>query len=471
MRAAAIAIVCSGCAQLAGIKDTTGPSGQISLSLDRSYVGAAIVTQPLDLAMPPVVILPSSTVTMTAGAPGQWSARASSAQGVLYTGTDLPTAYQHELDLGATQRATEIVYGDPGAQPPPANAMLMLNVTLPGTYAATQTLEVLAVGTWAQHALGPGEVPALGASTSTPTLAYSSFLPMTNQSPLVAITMADQVLVLRYTGQTLTGQLIVPPFDQTGMDPITGTMAAVTPNTPFDATIDPMAVATRLGTVQPAGSAFASSWRLDASPGYALGTTLGVELDGASLVQTQTSIATSYANPFASLKWKPILTYTCSSSRTFMVGSTQVTFASTMTQQVDPASGLKLDLPVALPQSVSLAGTPLATDGMTATVDPTTPLDVSVTTDGMPADVYALGLIDLVSSGSTVMTVPVIQLYSLGTDFTLPPNVLQAGHTYVLRAGALAGGNTNAATGDLETFTFPASYGIATSGVFTVAGP
>lgn len=470
MRAFAIVSMCAGCAQLAGIQDTSKPSGEVSLQLQRVYLGATIVSEPLDLPASPTAILPSSTVPMPATMPGTYSAHASDALGVLYTGTDLPMPYQHLLELGADQRASELVYVHPNATPPDAAAGLSLNVTLPGTYAATQTIDVIAIGAWSAHTLTGMELPALGASTVTASIPYSMFQPMTDQSPLVKIVQADQVIVARYTGQTLTGQLIVPPFDQTASDMIMGTMAAVTPTVPFDAKIDPMMISTRLGMVQPAGTTFASAWRLDATPLYAVGQTGGMQLDGGSFVMTATSLAASYANPFATLMWKPVLTYASSSSRTYMMGTMPVTLSSFLIEERDPAPGLMLDVPTALPQTVTLASTVLSSDGLMVTVDPTAPTDLSFTTESASATLYGATVYELVADTMGVQRNRVLAMFGLAPSFSIPAGVLQPGHTYEIDAQTMTGGYTGAPDGDMQTFAFPVSYAIAASGVFTVAG-
>jgi len=471
MRVIAIVTLSAGCAQIAGIQDTSKPSGEVSLALQRVYLGATVVSEPLDLPDAPTVILPSSTVPAPETSPGTYVAKASDALGVLYTGTDLPLPYKHVLSLSTDQRASELVYVHPNATPPDPTSALMLDVTLPGTYAATQTLDVFAIGAWSAHTLTGAELPALGASTVSTSIMYSTFGPMTNQSPIVKITNADQVIVARYTGQTLTGQLIVPPFDQTATDMIMGTMAAVTPTVPFDAKIDPMTISMRLDTVQPAGTSFSSVWRLDASPAYAVGQTGGIQLDGGAFVMTATTLAQSYANPFAGLMWKPILTYASSSSRTYMMGTMPISLSSFLIEERDPAAGLTLDVPTALPQTATLASTVLSSDGLMVTVDTTAPTALTFTTESASASLYGIAMYEIApDTMGALQRTRVLSMFALEPSFSIPPGVLQPGHTYQIDAETLSGGYNNAATGDMQGWSFPASFAIAATGVFTVAG-
>jgi hypothetical protein len=49
-----------------------------------------------------------------------------------------------------------------------------------------------------------------------------------------------------------------------------------------------------------------------------------------------------------------------------------------------------------------------------------------------------------------------------------PAGTLKTGHTYVIRAACYLGGHTAAASGDLQTNSFPIARGLLDSGVFTV---
>jgi hypothetical protein len=466
-----IPLFCAGCAQLFGIEDTTGTGGGASLELQRASIGTTVVKAPLDLTDSPVFLVPSSNasgvtpLTGTPTIPGTWAVNLTGTVGATFTPPDLPKR-QEELALGDRQSANHIIYEHPNPEPAAA-AMLMMNVTLPGTYSATQTLQVVAIGAWTAHTLGGSELPAVNTSTITSTLDYTMFTPMTS-SPAAKITKSDQVLVLRYSGANLTGELIAPTFDQTTADPITGTMAQLTPTTPFDAKIDLAAASTRFGMQQPAVTTFGASWRLDASPGYELGSTVGVPLLGASLAMTDTTFSSMYANPFAMLGYKPMLTYSASQARTAMVGTVSTTFGSTLATVTDPGAGLTLGFGSGLPTSIALDNNTLSIDGAMVTVDTTRALGVDLVVDH-PGDLYTVAVEELTVAGAAVTEAPVISVAALDTHITLPPSIFQAGHTYIIVATCISGGYPNAAAGDVATFALPISYGSATSAVFTVA--
>src|SRR5262249_46129313 len=150
---------------------------------------------------------------------------------------------------------------------------------LSGAYAAGESIQVVVIGAWTGHVLAGTELPAVGTSAIAATIPYSAFLPLT-ASPAASITTDDVVVVASYTGSTLAGQLIVPPFAQsTSTDTLTGTMSPVTPTTPFDAHIDVAAAGARLTALPLPGSGLASSWQLIAAPGHALGILAGIALD------------------------------------------------------------------------------------------------------------------------------------------------------------------------------------------------
>jgi hypothetical protein len=240
---------------------------------------------------------------------------------------------------------------------------------------------------------------------------------------------------------------------------------------PFDATIDPMTIATRLGTVQPAGTSFAPVWRLDATPLYAVGQTGGIQLDGGAFVMTATTLAASYANPFAGLMWKPILTYASSSTRTYMVGTAPLSLSSFLIEERDPTPGLTLDVPTALPQTATLGSTVLSTDGVMVIVDSTAPTDLTFTTESAAATLYGAAVYEIAPDMMGVLQRNrVISLFALEPSFAIPAGVLQPGHTYQIDGLSMTGGYTGAPDGDMQTFSFPVSYAVAATGVFTVAG-
>lgn len=457
----------SGCAQIAGIAETSAPS-TASVDLQRVSVGASVVTSPLELAAPPTFLLAAGNLDGTPGAAGHWSAPAPLAENpaVLYTAPDQPKAFQHELAFATrATRAGFIAFEHPMPAPAPASS-LMVDVTLPGIYSATQTLEIAAIGAWTHLVLAGAELPLAGAMAISTTIPYASFT-ATTASPRARISSMDRVVVLRYMGQTLTGSLEVPVFDQSdATDTLTGTMTAVTADTPFDAAVDPPTVASRYAAIQPAMSVPAMTWRVTASPGASVGATNGVGLAGGAVAMADTSISSSYSDPFAS--WPAVLTYTTAASRTYTLGGAPVTLSASLSSSLDPAAGLTLDLPAGLATGTSIAQTALITDGMPVSLDPTQPVAVDLTTDKAANSWYAIRIDEFTVVGASVSRTPVIEVLGPTPHLTLPPRVLQAGHTYTVVATCIAGGNPAAASGDLETFAFPISIGQVDSAVFTV---
>ena len=475
--AIAIAVVCSSCAQVFGIDETTPPAAA-TLELQRVSIGATVVTGPLDVGAntPAFLAVDASDpsgfgrITGTLTEPGHWSAAIASVAGVVYRAPDLPMPFQHELAFQSRAQSTSFVaFEHPNPQPAPAASNVMVSVTLPGLYAATEALQIVAIGAWTNHVLTGGELPAVGATAIATTIPYAAFRAMT-ASPPARITLQDVVLVLRYTGNTLTGQLILPPFDQTtGTDVVTGTMGTVTATTPFDAKIDPMMVASRFAAQMPKGSAPVLGWRIAAAPGYSVGVPTGVLLNGAGVAMADTTIAGTFSNPFTTNMWKPMLTYVSSGTRTFTLGGTTVTLGSSLSSLADPSPGLMLDLPAGLPTAISLDGAPLTSDGMTVTTDVTKPVDVEITADRPTNAYYDATLIEIAVVGSSVISTPVIEVSGSSPHLTLPPNVLLHGHTYTLNVACIAGGRPDAASGNLQTFALPMSVGTAASGIFTIA--
>ncbi|HUJ60779.1 MAG TPA: hypothetical protein VLX92_19890 [Kofleriaceae bacterium] len=469
MRGTLALLLATGCAQLLGIDETSGPKGAASLALDRVSVGATVVTAPLDLAAPPEFVLgDGSEVAGAAGEAGTWTTTSSGTAAMIYTAPDLPMPYQHDLALGAAVQGNFIAFEHPDPRPAPG-ASIVLAVTLPGVYAAGESFEIAAIGAWTQHVLAGGELPTLGASQLSASIPYTSFT-ATTSSPPARIAMADAVLVLRYDGAALSGVFIAPPFDQSDTsDTLSGTMIAVTADTQLSAMIDPTTVATRFDAVVPAGSTPGLAWQLAAAPGYAAGVTTGVTLLSGAPAMTDTTFSGSYANPLATLGWKPALTYVASASRTVTLGGATVALGTELAMVVDPGAGLVLDLPAGLPTMTSLAGMPLTSDGMTLSVDPGQPLPVAITADKPDATLYHALVEELAVVGTSATQTPVIDLVGTSPMLTLPPNVLQRGHTYAIVASCVQGGYPNAGSGDLRTFALPLAIGSATSAAFTIA--
>jgi hypothetical protein len=262
----------------------------------------------------------------------------------------------------------------------------------------------------------------------------------------------------------------VAPFDQSDVtDTISGSMNPITADTPFDAAIDPAGLATRLGAARPAAtSAPGVAWSVSAAPGYSVGATAGVLLAAAPVAMTDTTFSASFGNPFAMQHWQPMLTYFGVAARAFTTGGAMVTLTSSLVAIVDPARGIQLKTVAAgLPTAIALAGTALASDGMTVSVDPTQAIAIDITADAASA-LYLAELDEIAVVGTSATRTPVVSVAGPATHLVLPPSVMQHGHTYVIVATCIGGGFANAASGDFQTFTLPVARGAATSGVFTL---
>lgn len=465
-----IALAGSGCAQLLGIDVTSSSGTSATLDVQRASIGTTVVLAPLDLTTPPTFFDASAPngVAATQTTLGTWGTTLADATDVAYTAPDLPTPFEHDIEIASSKAlANFIAFEHPSPQPAPAS-MLMLEVTLPDAYAATQTLEVAAIGAWTHYTLSGMDLPIAGATSVATTLPYASFT-ATTASPPAQITMQDTLLVLRYSGTNLTGVFQVPSFDQTeGTDPVMGAMTAVVPGTPFDATIDPTTLGTRFDALKPSDAGLTMSWRLDASPGYAVGATTGVQLGGAAIAPTDLTFSSTYTNPFDALQWQPMLSYSASETRSVVLGGATANLQASMLSIVDPAAGLILDAPAGLPTMISIDQTLLTTDAMTVTLDPTTPLEVDFMSDVATSTYYSVTVAEIAVVGTSVTRTAVITVDGPAPQLTLPPNTLKVGHTYTLAAACIAGGYPNAATGDLQTFALPISIGEADSAVFTV---
>ena len=467
------ALPLAGCAQLFGIDNTTGPAAGsgASVSIQRVSIGAAINKGPQDLSMDMASFLvgDASGLTMEPAAnpaPGVWAANVPGTPPALFTLEDLPMAAQHLWALPSpAQKGNLIAFEHPNSTAPSTTSQIALNVTIPAY--ASEGLEVYAVGAWMRHVLSGAELPAAAATAITATIPYSSFTPAVGNAP-ARITLADVVLVLRYTGATLSGVLQATPFDQTdGTDNVGGTMVSVTTDKTLSVPL-PTDLATRYSAVRPAVGTPGSSWSVTAAPGESMGVANGVPLLSGSPAAADTMVTGTYGDPFESLGWPAAFTLSTSASRTYMLNTIAVTLGASLSTQVD-ASATAAPLDAGLPTTILLGTTQLNSDGLMITVDPTAPVDVSFLADKSSNTLYTATISELVMNGTAYDRQPVIAaVTSPDPKFLFPAGTLQSGHIYVIRAGCLQGGYTGAATGDLQTRSFPLSQGTLDSGVFTV---
>ena len=473
IRSIAIAVL-AGCAQLFGIDTTTSPDAAapgVSLNLRRVSVGATLVYGPLDLAGQSATFLLADG-TKVAGmvtASGTWTAPVpTGTPAVEFTVPDLGATFPRVLELPSrTLRDNFYLPEHPNPQPPSATSQLMVDVTLPSTYAAAERLELSVIGAWMSHVLSAAELPGVGATTVATTIRYASFSPFAGGAP-ARIRADDAVLLSRYVGTALTG-VFQTAFDQTdATDPVAGAMTAVMADKTLSATVDPTGLAMRYTAVNPRVSGLAMSWGLTAAPGHAAGAISGPTLESGSVAMVETSITRPYANPFESLGWPTVLGYYTSETRTYMFMGVAMTLYAGLYSILEPGAANTLDLPAALPQTISIAQQPLTSDGMTVSLDLTRPVDVTFVADVAVNTTYELVLYELVLVGPTAKTQVVIDVRGTDPKLALPSELIQVGHTYMIRLYTLKGGYGNATTGDLQTLTLPYSSGYLDSGVFTV---
>ncbi|HTR52127.1 MAG TPA: hypothetical protein VMJ10_15545 [Kofleriaceae bacterium] len=473
VRGAVVAtLLVAGCAQIAGIDDTTGGNGLVTLHVTALYDGATVVEQPLDVTMQTASWFDSTTddtYAATQTDSNGWSADVASSSPVAqFTLPDVPTPYTHLVASGSRDVTyPEVFYGHPSATPPPSGASFMVQVVLPTPIAATEQYQIAAVGAWMTDVLSATEAPVTATSIGPETIDYSEFAPST-PSPAAAITSADLVAMVRYTSGTLTGALVFPAFDQTGSPaPLTGTLTAVTADQTFTATIDPTTAAARYGALRPAMTGFAVTWGLYAAPGATIDSGAGIRLASGAPAMTDTSLTASYGNPFTAQSWPPLFEYVTSANRSSVAGGITIGLGAGIYTVTDTSANQNLSLPVGLPELVTIDQMPLNTDGMALALAPG-PVDVSFIADQQSNTSYELTMYDIVVTGTTVTHAPVFDYVGPTTDFVVPAELFHTGHTYVIRASCIAGGEPGFATGDLVTRSLPMSVGYFDSAVFTV---
>ncbi len=472
-----------GCAQLAGIDETTGgPADRVSLQIDRLSVGATVVrtTQDLSENTASFLVADDAVPEGFTRVPAEltdvnlWSAAIP--EGTPPVQFDLPEAgvpWQRVWQF-PNRNLTGLfgVYEHPAPQPAPSGAMLTVAVTLPSPYVTGQSFQFSTIGTWNARTFPAMELPAvdMGLTAIGPvTFAFSTTTKLPGREH-DKITTADAVLVLRYAANRLTGVLEAAPFEQTGTDMIMGSMTAVPADTMLDADLQPSLVAARYAPLRPAMSAPTMSWTLIAAPGVDHAASRGVTLDSAAVLATDPPLAVSFGNPFVAKGWRSLFLYSTVATRSFTpAGQTlPVTLRSELFTYTEPTAGMMMTLPAGLPELITIDGMPLSTDGL-AIPKPTRQATVSFIAGGS-SSLYSVQLYELVPNmaGTALAHRPVIEAFGPTKELTIPPEVLVPGKLYTLRALTYSGSFPNAADGDLATRTFPMSVGYHDSGVFTV---
>lgn len=482
---ALLLLAASGCAQLFGIDETSGPNvdpSRVSLTMQRWSIGAQVSKNPQDMAMETADFLIDDGAGGFAKVPGELTdvgtfsaALPEGTPPVEFTLPDLPMRFTRLWAMPARdRRGVFSAFEHPNADAPLPNSQIMLAVALPTMYASNESFRVQAIGAWMVRGLQATELPApdVGNMAISALLPYASFARMTS-APAARITSQDVVAVERYRGNTLTGVYQVPPFDQTdGTDPINADLVAVPANLTLTAMVSPTSYAQRYAAVRPAVAGLGQSWSLNAAPGWAIGSNTGPQLEAGTVAITDTMIQAMFGNPFESLGWKSLVQFTTSSSRSHMFqGMVAMSLGAVMYTVAEPSTSLTLDLPAGLPINIIANQVPLSTDGMMVALDLTKPVVVEAIIDKPNSTAYFTTLYELTLS-TDMMTVErkiVVDAITTGEPkLSLPPELFQVGHYYYIDFRCMQGGFMAAASGDLQTLTLPYSISRADSAVFQV---
>ena len=487
LRAGAVVLVAAtGCAQLAGIDETTGlvPPERVSLRLTRRSIGATIVDAPLDVSN-----LSATFLVANADAPEgfdrvpaeafpdafTWSAEIpEGTPSILFNAPDYPVPIQRVWNLA--NRNLEGLYGvmeHPSPTPAPANAMLTVQAALLTPYDATESFSLLSIGTWNTRPFTDvTEVPAVGATQFGPvTFPFTSTSKLTNR-PHEKITTADAVLLLRYVGTRLTGVMEAPPFDQTGDDMLIGSMIDVGTGQTLTAQLDNTTVSPRYAPLRPAMGNIQMGWLVVAAPGFETANMSGPALlSGVVTAMDPATLSVSFDNPFVAKGWPTTMQWGTSASRTFTPAGAPgpATLSAGLYQIVAPTPMMTLDLPAGLPELISLDSQTLSSDGVMIP-RPTKALTASFLTGPATITLYQMQLYELVPNmAGTALDYKVVFAVTATTNqFIFPPEAFEPGKSYTLRAIAVNGGYPSVADGDLTVRTLPLAVGYMDSGVFTV---
>lgn len=488
----------TGCAQIFGLDNTTGvdaPSGDVaSIQVQRVSIGSSVIKSPQDMSMQTAQFLQDDGAGGYASVPGELSgvdtlsARVTGTPPVLFTvpDEDVPTR-MYALPARA-QLASLFAFEHPNPQEPLPSSKLMLSVTLPTPYVTGQTFRVESIGAWVRRSLVAAELPLpdMSLSTISTQLDYNAtaapmFTPIAG-GERVRIIASDVTLLLRYTGQELTG-VLQAQFDQTdGTDTMAGTMTAVTADKTAVGMIDPPALSARFAAVRPAVGAAAMTWRVTAAPGWQYASETGVRLNTASPAPaaTDTMFTATFGNPFESLDWRSLLTFATSASRSYAYTenamTANVTLSAAMSMSVEPGTDpTTFDLPSGLPITITANQTALVTDGQPLQIDPTKPVEIDATLDRPTNTVYSLALVELgldTTGASPVVTrKTIVDVSSTTTVFKIPSNLFTVGKSYYLTYRSTQGFYPGAADGDLQTTMLPRAAASFDSAVFTVEMP
>ena len=476
-----VCLLLGGCAQLAGIDDTSG-DGRLGLSLviEHRSIGSTVVRTPQNLTASTATYLitdPTDPAVVTAVPAvevqlGTWGADVFDATPAIVF--DLPDnpgpIFDRQIELPSKNLLTSFdVLEHPAPTASAPTDTIAITATLDVATVGNESFELFVVGTWTARAL---TAPIVGATTLAPPAFTIDTMASLTGRPHETITLDDTPLILRRVGTTLNGLLEPSPFVQVAANTLTGTLATVTADQTLNAPIDQVAAAARLGVVRPAISAPAFSFDVTAAAGVAVGSSAGPRLVSGVLAALDTAITGAFANPFAPKGWGTVLSYQAAGSRSLIpAGETlPVTLAAGMQQLIaDPAAGVALDFPAPVPELVALDGESLSIDNVSIPA-PVAPVAITMVVDDTGVTLFALEVRELVPNALATALEPRLTLRAVSAtpSFTIQPEVFEAGKLYSLRVQTINGLFGDVATGDLRTQALPVATAFVDVGIFRV---
>jgi len=485
-----------GCAQLVGI-DSTELAGN-SIQLVRTSIGTTVDQAPLDLdglSATYLVAGASATgverVTATAGIAGRWTSGLRAPAPVEVTLPDVPTPFPRLFDLPSQHlRLSFDVLEHPGRTAAPDGAMFGVTVPITAVPEMGDMFQAYVVGAWLMHALPPTSFTVVdNTQLVIQPFAFTASDSLPRRAQIDRVTNRDAFLILRYAdaGARLTGVAEALPFDQTEATTsvMTRAMTPVVADQMLAVKVATSAVQGRLANLRPAVvMSPATSWSLTAAPGYALTSSTGPLLQAGVLAPTAadptvSELTVAYGNPFAGRDWRAVLTVLTVGHRTFTLPGTMSSIAldaGFVALLEPPPAGTDLavspGMSAGIPVGITMNRAALSTDGQEVK-QPTGFVEVSFSLDKLPevpgAVHYAVQVHELVPGAADMLERHVVfAATSTEPQFSLPANVFQAGHNYLLRAISVLGGFTDADAGDLVSRSLPLTQGFLDSAVIQV---
>jgi hypothetical protein len=475
-------VLIAGCAQLAGI-DNTSSNGRArnSLEVTRLSIGNQVVPAPLDLSgLPAQYLLATGSpgvfdrVYASPSGPGLWTLDLADPAPVEFRLPDIPTPIPRIFAF--PNQALKVLFAPlehPNRTPAPAGAMLTVTAPLDVAPVGGESFQVYTVGSWTSYGLGAGSlgVPQIGPIT----YAFGASNNLSGRPQLDSLTTQDAFFVLRYVGPVLTGVAEAAPFDQTTADMVmTAMMKPVMQDQKLDVKVNPPALAARYAGVRPVVGSLVMNWSLVAAPAYRYASNAGPALQSGALVMADLGVTANYGNPFIGRDWRTIFTLQTYEIRTATLagpmGPLSVTLFAGMNQFIEPSPGATLALDAGLPVLISLDGKQLAVDGNLTIPQPDKFVEVTFLPDNGNATLFSLQVFDLVPNAA-MTAFELHTVFAAATNeakFEVPPEVFQAGHYYALRALCTFGGYPGIANGDFTDRQLPLTQSYLDSGVFTV---